>query len=95
MATQTIQFVKVGDEYVATFEATADFALHIERNEPGALSMGITSVPDSQYALVENFPERARHQTIFEHSFIGAIYPLAVQIKSATEPVLASVTFAE
>ena len=35
----TLTFNKVGDKYVAEFEATSDFAIHIERNESGFLYM--------------------------------------------------------
>ena len=92
---EIITFNKVGQEYVATFEAKGDFALHIERAEAGPISMGITSVEGGQYAQVDSFPERARHKLVLDYGFTGVGVLLYVQIKSATQPTSAAVTFAE
>ena len=92
MATHNIEFVKVGEAYVAAFQIGADFALHIERSEAGPLTMGLSSIPDSQFALVENFPERARHQTVTDYTFVGEVYDKYIKIVSSTEPTLAVVT---
>lgn len=92
---ETITFNKVDQEYVATFEAKGDFALHIERAEAGPISMGITSVEGGQYAQVDSFPATARHKQVIDYGFAGVGVLLYVQIKSATQPTMAVVTFAE
>lgn len=92
---QTITFSKVGDAYEATFEAGSNFALHIERAEAGLLSMGITSVEGTDYANVEDFPERARYMRVFDYEFAGIVFPKYIKVTSATQPTSAAVTFAE
>ena len=91
MATQTLTFVKVGEEYVAAFEISANFALHLEREEVGSLSLGISSIPDSEFALVDNIPERARYQTVFDYTFSGDVFPKYVKVASVTYPNIAVV----
>lgn len=91
MATQTLTFVKVGEEYVAAFEISANFALHLEREEVGSLSLGISSIPDSEFAHVDNIPERARYQTVFDYTFSGDVFPKYVKVASVTYPNIAVV----
>ena len=86
---QTITFSKVGDAYEATFKATGDFALHIERPEAGPLGMGITSVEGTDYANVEDFPERARYMRVFDYDFSAVVYPKYIKVTSATQPTSA------
>ena len=92
MATQTLTFVKVGEEYVAAFETTADFALHLERPEAGSLTLGVSSVKDGDFARVENLSSRVRYQTVFDYDFLGGIYPKYIRVASETEPTMAVVT---
>lgn len=95
MATQTLTFSKVGEAYEATFEVTGDFALHIERNEAGGLIMEQSSVKDAEFALVENFPSRARYMKVLDYSVGGVIVPVTIRLTSATMPTMAVVTTAE
>lgn len=92
MATQTLTFVKVGEEYVAAFETTADFALHLERPEAGSLTLGVSSVKDGDFARVENLSSRVRYQTVFDYDFLGGIYPKYIRVASETAPTMAVVT---
>lgn len=95
MAAQNITFEREGNQYVATFEATGDFALHIERDELGPVTVETSTVPDANFALVDEFPTGARNKLVIDYDFVGVVYPKYIRVSSDTEPTLAVVTFAE
>ena len=95
MASQDITFNREGDQYVATFEAPGDFALHIERDELGPVTIGTSTVQGADFALVDDFPTTARNKRVIDYDFAGVIYPKYIKVTSSTEPTLAVVTIAE
>lgn len=90
----TINFTKVGDKYVAEFEATTDFNLHIERNESGFLFVNQRTTSSGAYDSVKgasfNYGD-----TVVDMDFAGDIYPKYIQVVSKVLPSMAEVTFAE
>lgn len=95
MASQTITFNKENNQYVATFQATGDFAIHLERNELGPVTIGASTVQNAGYALVDDFPTSAGNKPVIDYDFSGLVYPKYIKVISATEPTMAVVTFAE
>lgn len=78
--------------YEATFEATGDFALHLERPESGEINVRQRHGNAGEYAKVDDF----QHQTykkVIDTTFVDAVYPVNIKIESASAPTLAVVTF--
>lgn len=86
-----LTFNKEGGNWVAYFKAEADFALHIERDEAGVMSME-QSTTGGGYAVVEDFPARSRYGRAFDYEFSALVYPKFIRIASITEPTFAAVT---
>lgn len=86
----SLTFNKEGGNWVAYFKAEADFALHLERDEAGVMSME-QSTTGGGYAVVEDFPARARYGRAFDYEFSALVYPKFIRIASATEPTYAEV----
>lgn len=88
-----IAFNKTGNVWVAEFEATGNFAIHIERAKAGIITMEQTSVQGSQYAPVADFPMSHRNHFVIDEVFTGEVFPLYIKVVSETEPTMAVVTF--
>ena len=86
----SLTFNKEGGNWVAYFKAEADFALHIERDEAGVMSME-QSTTGGGYAVVEDFPARSRYGRAFDYEFSGLVYPKFIRITSTSEPTFAEV----
>lgn len=92
MATQTqLTFVKVGEEFVATFKTAASCAIHIERPKPGPFMLGLSSVEGSNYARIEDLPEMVKYQTVIDYTLVGEVFPKYIKVTSAIEPSMALV----
>jgi hypothetical protein len=88
----TLTFNQVGDKYVAEFEATTDFNLHIERNESGFLYVNQRTTSSGAYDSIKgasfNYGD-----AVVDMDFTGAIYPKYIQVVSKVMPTLAVVTY--
>lgn len=70
--------------YVATFTATTNFNIHIERESRGLLGILQTSVENSQYShIIEHKP--FLQNKVFDCDFSGVIWPKYIKIISDTE----------
>lgn len=76
--------------YVAEFEATADFNLHVERKAIGQVLM-YQSTGTGDYALVESV-NQLEGKTVFDYDFTALIYPKRIKIVSMSEPTYAVIT---
>jgi hypothetical protein len=88
-----LTFNKVKDSFVAEFEATSDFNLHIERNEGGSILL-YQKTAGQGYDIVDNFGVQ-KHQGVIDIDFTALIYPKYIKVVSEVQPALAIVTFAE
>lgn len=88
-----LTFTQQGNSFVAEFEATADFNLHIEREESGYVEV-YQKTAGEKYAHVKGVPIQLRYQLTIDETFVGVVYPKMIKVVSATEPSLAVVTFA-
>ena len=90
----TLTFNKVGDKYVAEFEATGNFNLHIERNESGFLFVNQRTTSSGAYDSVKGASFNYGDPVV-DIDFVGVIYPKYIQVVSKVMPTMAAVTFAE
>ena len=76
--------------YVATFTATTNFNIHIERESRGLLGILQTSVENSQYSPI--IDHKSLQDKIFDCDFSGVIWPKYIKIISDTEIVKCIIT---
>lgn len=85
-----IQFTKKDDLWVAEFEVTGDFNLHIERETEGRLSI-YQKTAGTKYEYIhgtgflDNF-------VVYDNDFSALVYPKNIMIKSAVKPSVAVLT---
>jgi hypothetical protein len=87
-----LSFVKEGGKYSAEFEVTADFNLHIERDDNGFLFVQQRTASSGQYDSIQgaNFTPS---DLVIDIDFVGAVYPKWIKIVSEAEPTMAVVNF--
>jgi hypothetical protein len=86
-----LTFTKTNNQWVAEFEATADFNLHIERNDVGTLGIYQRGTASGNYAPVQGAVLQLGKT--FDADFVGAIYPKYIKVVSASEVVNAEVNY--
>lgn len=86
-----LNFIKENNNYVAEFEVTADFNLHIERDEPGILAMYQRTTTSGEYAEIEGTREY-RYKEVYDCDFVGSIYPKYIKVVSGVEVTNAVLT---
>lgn len=86
-----IQFTKQDELWVAEFEVTGDFNVHIERGA-GALRF-YQKTAGSAYDYVSGMGYLGS-EIIFDRDFVALVYPKIIKISSETMPTVAVVTFA-
>lgn len=88
-----ITFEKVGNKYVAEFEATADFNLHIERVEQSTLEVYQRGIAEGEYDFAWSAGVGARK--VIDYDFGALVYPKYIKVISGSEVLSASVNFNE
>lgn len=88
-----LSFVKERTKYVATFDATSDFNLHIERSEKGFLYVYQRTTTSGEYDSVQgaNFSSVDK---VIDCDFTALVYPKSIKVESEVEPTRCEVTFA-
>lgn len=89
-----LTFTKQGNSYVAEFDATADFNLHIERPKEGYLRVYQRTGGSGGFAYVEGLSQYA-FDKIIDLDFTGAVYPKSIKVVSDVQPSLATVNVGE
>jgi len=89
-----LTFRKEGSKYIAEFAATADFNLHLEREDGGLLYVQQRTSTSGQYDSIKG-GDFAPQDKIVDCDFLGVVYPKYIKIVSEVEPTLAIVTFAQ
>lgn len=92
----TLTFTQENGLYVAEFEATAPFSIHLERPKGGFINMLQRSVDSGTFVAVKNFnPNYNATQVIDADCGQGAVYPKWIRLESAVEPTLAEMVEGE
>ena len=89
-----ITFNKENDLYVAEFEATNYFNVHIERKDHGVLAFYQRTVASGEYAEITDFKQLIRDK-VFDSDFTGVVYPKYIKIVSGVEVINAELTVKE
>lgn len=85
-----LEFKRVGSRWVAEFEATGKFNLHIERKKRGSLALFQKSVADGEYASESVWSDSA--EAVVDKDFSAEIYPKYFKVTSGSEVVNGVVT---
>lgn len=85
-----LNFTKQAEGYVAEFEATTDFNLHIEREGSSPLAIFHTSVEGSEYDSIDLSGYNNRKHKTIDIDYVSTIYPKWVKVV-LQEPVINAV----
>lgn len=85
-----LKFNKNGDAWVAEFEATDKFNLHMEGLLLGSFSI-LQRTAGGKYTHVRDIPTYPRFDKVFDYDFDALVYPKFIKIVSETEPTYAEV----
>ena len=88
-----LTFEKVGNQYVAEFQAPSDFNLHIEREEIGVLEVHQRGSEEGKYDFAWGTGVNGRK--VVDYDFGALVYPKWIKVVSGSEVVNASVNFNE
>lgn len=89
-----LQFVKQGSRYIAEFQTTGDFNLHIEREESGYLYVNQRTPETGKYDSVKGGAFNYGDSEV-DKDFSFLVYPKQIQVVSKVLPTMAIVTAAE
>lgn len=85
-----IQFTNINNLWVAEFEVTSDFNLHLERDTEGRLDIyQRTAGGDYEYIYDIGYLNK---RTVYDNDFQALVYPKWIKIKSAVKPLIATIT---
>lgn len=85
-----IQFTNIDNLWVAEFEVTKDFNLHLERDTEGRLDIyQRTAGGDYEYIYDIGYLNK---RTVYDNDFQALVYPKWIKIKSAVKPLIATIT---
>lgn len=89
-----LEFVKEGTISVATFEATGDFNLHIEKAKEGAVNFYQTPSVDGEYDLIKGL-KFDYNDLVLDTDCTALVYPKYIKIVAYVDIAKAIVTFAQ
>lgn len=86
-----LTFQKTADRWVAEFEASADFNLHIEGVLEGNVSIFQRGTASGGYAYVKGATPSPSYSRCYDYDFTSLVYPKFIKVSCATEPTYAEV----
>ena len=89
-----LNFIKKENGWVAEFEASADFNLHIDGVLEGNVQVYQRGTTSGGYALVRGATPYPTYGKAYDSDFSALVYPKFIKVVCATEPSYAVVTFA-
>lgn len=88
-------FTKENGRWVAEFEVTGDFNLHVEGVTDGNVAVYQRGASSGEYAFVRNAVAYPSYGKVYDYDFAALVYPKYIKIVSEVEPTMAIVTFAQ
>ena len=89
-----LEFIKKANRYVAEFEATADFNLHIEGVPEGDVILYQKGVPSGDYVKVNDGTPSPSVNSSYDYDCQAVVYPKYIKVSCAMAPTYAAVTTA-
>lgn len=88
-----LEFSKVNESYVAEFEVTSDFNLHLEGVPENKVLIYQRGTAMGQFAFVECGTPRVSYDMVYDFDFSALVYPKHLRVMCEVEPTYAEVTF--
>lgn len=86
-------FTKENGRWVAEFEVTGDFNLHVEGVTDGNVAVYQRGASSGEYAFVRNSIAYPSYGKVYDYDFAALVYPKFIKVSCATEPTSGVVTF--
>lgn len=86
-----LNFTKQNGSWVAEFNATADFSLHIEGVKEGQVRVYQSSCEGGKYALVRDAAPSQSYGTVYDYDFTSLVYPKFIKVVCPSEPTYAEI----
>ena len=86
-----LTFEQIDGYWISEFEVSADFNLHLEREDVGTLHFYQRTTPHGEYDYIKNQGYNADDKVI-DLDFQSLVYPKWIKIKSAVKPLVATIT---
>lgn len=87
----TIEFLKKEEGWVAEFEATADFNLHLEGVVEGNVNIYQRTTASGGYTLVRGATPYPSYGNVYDYDFASLVYPKFIKVVCPNEPSSAEV----
>ena len=87
-----MNFTKKDNVWVAEFEATGDFNIHIEGVVEGNISVYQRTTSTGAYAYVKGGTPYPSLNNVYDYDFAAAVYPKYIKVVCETEPTVAVIT---
>ena len=87
----TIEFLKKDEGWVAEFEATADFNLHIEGIVEGNVNIYQRTTASGGYTLVRGATPYPSYGNVYDYDFTSLVYPKFIKVVCPVQPSYAEV----
>ena len=90
----TLNFTKnhASGAWVAEFEATSDFNLHIEGVVEGNVRVYQRGSADGAYAYVRTATPYPSYSNVYDFDFTALVYPKYIKVVCPVQPSMAEVT---
>lgn len=86
-------FAKENNLYVAEFEATGDFNIHVEGVSEGNIAAYQRTSAEGGFSLIRGSQVYPSYGKVYDVDFAGVVYPKTIKVTCTTEPTLGVVTF--
>ena len=86
-----LNFVNKDNVWVAEFEATADFNLHIDGVAEGKIKVYQRGSAGGKYAYVRAATPYPSFSNVYDYDFTSLVYPKFIKVVCATEPSYAEI----
>ena len=87
----TIDFLKKDEGWVAEFEATADFNLHLEGVVEGNVNIYQRTTASGGYTLVRGATPYPSYSNVYDFDFSALVYPKFIKVVCPVQPSYAEV----
>ena len=87
----TIEFLKKDEGWVAEFEATADFNLHLEGVVEGNVNIYQRTTASGGYTLVRGATPYPSYSNVYDYDFTALVYPKFIKVVCPVQPSYAEV----
>lgn len=88
-----LNFIKSEDGWIAEFEVSADFNLHIEGVKIRDINVYQSSVNGSRYSIIGNATKGLSSLSeVYDMDFSAIVYPKFIKVVCATEPLVGIMT---